>query len=108
MPALTEVGGQVQRNEASDGMAQSRQVAKSEGDRFRVTLELSQVVHNVFRPDLPPEVHHGRPVLVVPGAHGRLSNIDEAGLFKEDEVFIVKGKQILRRKGTPAGGMMQS
>ena len=52
-------------------------MAKGEGDRFRVTLELSQIVTNTFKPNEKPEVKHGRPVLVVPGAHARLSNIDE-------------------------------
>ena len=94
--------------EEEDGMAQVRQCAKGEGDRFRVTLELSQVVHNVFKPSEKPEVRHGRPVLVVPGAHGRLSNIDEHGLFIEDEVFLLKGKQKVRKAKTSAGNLLLS
>ena len=89
-------------------MAQVRQCAKGEGDRFRVTLELSQVVHNVFKPSEKPEVRHGRPVFVVPGAHGRLSNIDEHGLFIEDEVFLLKGKQKVRKAKTSAGNLLLS
>ena len=42
--------------EEHDGMAQTRQTAKGEGDRFRVTLELAQVVRNVFKPGEKPEV----------------------------------------------------
>jgi len=108
VPHLSDRGAQEQIVEHDDGMAQSRQSAKGEGDRFRVTLELSQMVINVFKPGEKPEVKHGRPVLVVPGAHGRLSNIDEQGLFKEDEVFTVKGKQKERKKGTAAGNLMLS
>ena len=52
-------------------------MAKGEGDRFRVTLELSQMVTNTFEPNEKPAVKHGLPVLLVPGAHARLSNIDE-------------------------------
>ena len=82
--------------------------ARGEGGRFRVTLELSQVVSNVFKPSEKPEVRHGRPVLVVPGAHARLSNIAEDGIFKEDEIFLVKGKQKVRKAGTLAGNLMLS
>ena len=92
VPHLSEAGQQVINCEDDDGMAQVRQSGKGEGDRFRVTLELSQVVSNVFKPSEKPEVRHGRPVLVVPGAHGRLSNIDEHGLFIEDEVSLLKGE----------------
>ena len=83
-------------------MTQMRQEGRSEHDRFRVTLELAQVVRNVFKPSEAPTVRHARPVLVVPGAHARLSNIDEAGLFIEDEVFEVRGKQKVRKAKTTA------
>ena len=84
--------------DAEDGMAQMRQSAASEADRFRVTFELSQIVANIFKPSEQPSVRHGRPVLVVPGSHARLSNIDADGCFIEDEVFEVKGKQKVRKK----------
>jgi len=93
IPHLSEPGAQAVRTTGEDGMAQTRQTAKGEGDRFRVTLEMCQMVTNVFKPTKAPEVKHGRPVLVVPGAHGRLSNIDDKGLFIEDEVFHVKKKR---------------
>ena len=86
IPHLSEPGVQAVQCAADDGMAQTRQTAKGEGDRFRVTLELSQMVTNVFKPTEAPQVKHGRPVLVVPGAHGRLSNIDDKGLFIEGGV----------------------
>ena len=107
-PHLSTPGAQKASANEVDGMAQTRQFAKSEGDRFRVTLELSQVVTNVFKPSEKPEVKHGRPVLVVPGCHGRLSNIDEHGMFIEDEVFNKKGKQKVRRAMTSAGNLMLS
>ena len=108
IPQLSEPGAQAVSTSADDGMAQTRQTAKGEGDRFRVTLELSQMVTNVFKPTEAPEVKHGRPALVVPGAHGRLSNIDDKGLFIEDEVFHVKKKEKVRKKGTAAGSLMLS
>ena len=106
VPHLSEPGAQVMRENADDGMAQTRQTGKGEGDRFRVTVELSQYVTNVFNPSEKPEVRHGRPILVVPGAHARLSNVDEHGLFIEGEVFVVKGKQKMRKAKTSAGNLI--
>ena len=108
VPDLNQPGAQIQVCQEEDGMAQTRQSARGEGDRFRVTLELSQVVTNVFKPSEKPEVRHGRPVFVVFGAHARLSNIAEDGTFKEDEIFLVKGRQKVRKAGTFAGNLMLS
>ena len=52
-------GGQQCKSVLDDGMSQIRQACNSEADRFRVTLELSQYVHNVFRPGTMPVVEHG-------------------------------------------------
>ena len=105
---LSELGQQAMRRNTLDGMAQTRQSGKGEADRFRVTLECAQVVSNVFKPSEAPTVRHARPVLVVPGAHARLSNISPEGLFIEDDVFAVKGKQKVRKAQTSAGNLMLS
>ena len=73
VPHLSEAGQQRQIIEEEDGMRQMRQNARSEGDRFRVTVELAQVVRNTWKPSEAPTVRHARPVLVAPGAHARLS-----------------------------------
>ena len=101
-------GGQVMVCDEADGMTQMRQAAAAEADRFRVTLELSQLVRNVYRPGVPLEVSHGIPVLIVPGQHARLSNISEDGTFIQDEVFEVKRKQKVRKAGSSAGNLMLS
>ena len=106
VPHLSEPGQQVQRDEGEDGMRQMRQKGKAEVDRFRVTLELAQVVRNVFNPAEAPTVRHAKPILVAPGAHARLSNTDADGLFIEDEIFEVKGKQRVRKAKTSAGSLM--
>ena len=108
VPRGDDPGGQVRSTHSDDGMAQMRQNANAEADRFRVTFEMSQLVFNVFKPGEAPVVRHGRPVLVVPGSHARLSNIDAQGCFIEDEIFEVKGKQKVRKKGTSAGNLMES
>ena len=97
-PTGDEVGGQVLQNDSADGMAQMRQIANVEADRFRVTFEMSQLVFNVFNLAEAPLVRHGRPVLVVLGSHARLSNFDAQGCIIEDEIFEVKGKQRVRKK----------
>ena len=51
--------------------------AKGEADRFRVTVA------------------------------GRLSNIDEFGLFKEDEMYEVKGFFEAIARGVPAAGSIE-
>ena len=103
-----EPGGQVMVCNEADGITQMRQAAASEADRFRVTLELSQLVRNVYRPGVALEVSHGIPLLIVPGQHARLSNISEAGTFIQDEVFEVKRKQKVRKAGSSAGNLMLS
>ena len=108
VPHLSEPGQQAMRIDESDGMAQTRQSGKGEGDRFRVTVECAQVVSNVFKPTEKPEVRHARPVLVVPGSHARLSNLSPEGLFIEDEIYMVKGKQKVRKANTSAGNLMLS
>ena len=105
---LSEPGQQAMRNDEPDGMAQTRQSGKGEGDRFRVTLECAQVVSNVFKPSEKPEVRHARPVLVLPGAHARFSNISPEGLFIEDDIYMVKRNQKVRKAGTSAGKLMLS
>ena len=79
-----EEGGQEGLSYAEDGMGQMRQDADGSADKYRVTLEVSQMVYNQFKPSEAPDVRHGRPVLVIPGAHARLSNIGEDGTWLED------------------------
>ena len=108
--AMNEVGGQVMECHGEDGMAQMRQYVDGAADRFRVTLEVSQMVHHQFKLGEQPMVRHGIPVLVSPGVHARLSNISNEGTWNEGEVFKVKGrgKAIVRKKGEAVGSIMKS
>ena len=45
--------------------------------------------------------------LILNGAHARLSNIDDAGNFIRDEAFVLKGKEVLRKAGSSARGLMR-
>ena len=54
-------------------------------------------------------VRHGRPVLVVPGVHARLSNIDaESGTWLRDERFKAGGKWVVRKAGEKVNNIMRS
>ena len=48
----------------------------------------------------------GLTLLIVPGVHGRLSNISSGGTFIEDEQFDVGGKVTIRKKGSSVKGLM--
>ena len=76
-PRMHEPGGQVMTSHEPDGMSQMRQGAHGEADRFRVTLELSQTVSNVFKPSEAPVVRHGRlvPMLAFPTSMRLVSSL---------------------------------
>ena len=105
---MNEPGARVIFSSELDGMSQMRQLANGDLDKFRVTLETSQVVFNLMRPHEQPKCVHGRPVLVMPGAHARLSNIDKNGNFIKDEFFVVGNKKVERRAGQSAGALMRT
>ena len=48
----------------------------------------------------------GLTLLIVPGVHGRLSNISSGGTFIEDEQFYFGGKVTIRKKGGSVKGLM--
>ena len=86
---------------------QTRGQGVSEQDKFRITFEACQGVFNYFDDDKGPVGAIMRSSLILAGSHGRLSNIDDDGLFISDEAFDWKGKQVLRRAGTSAKGLMK-
>ena len=80
----------------------------SEQDRYRVTLELTHAVEDYFN---SPEVPKGRVLpsaLVLLGSHGRLGNLSDEGNFIKDEAFIWQGKQVVRRAGSSARGLLSA
>ncbi len=46
--------------------------------------------------------------LVLHGSHARLSNISDNDTWLEDEAFVFHGKQILRKAGASARGVLRS
>ena len=95
---------------AAARMSQKRAYYGDGSDKFRVTLELRNVIYNWFSRDegkqplgaIPPAL------LVVFGSHARLSNISSNHTFIKDEVFMVGSKRIERKAGASCRGLMKS
>jgi hypothetical protein len=81
-------------------MTQLRGAEHSKSDKYRVTIELVHLVHNWFESeDKRPLGSQGRHLLVLPGGHGDLSNIDNQHRFIETRRFWVGDKPKLHEQG---------
>ncbi len=77
--------------------------------KFRITVELRQVILNYFSTTQDPIGVLGPTLLVVGGAtHCRLSNISADGKWLESESFVVHGKEVRHCQGRPVGNRMKS
>ena len=83
-----------------EGMTQKRGQSDGSNDKYRITLVLLQIVWNWFSEDLDPVGQWGPSVLILIGAYGQLSNINDQHEFVEDKIFVVGGKEIFHQKGT--------
>ena len=91
----------------NDGLNQTR-AADSEGDKYRITLEVQQDCYHWFDAEVEPVCKHAVPLLILVGTHARLSNIDCDGNFIHDEAFEYKGKPVLRKAGTSARNLLRA
>ena len=87
---------------------QGRGPDADEARKFRVTLELRQVLKNYCSndPDAVPVGLQGKSLLLVGGVHCRLSNISEDGKWLQDESFWIGGEHVQRLKGNSVGTCM--
>ena len=76
--------------------------------KFRVTLELRQVIHNWCDDAKDPVGVLDTSLLIVGGVHCRLSNIDAAGRWVKTEKFVVAGVAKTHVAGRSALGSMAS
>ena len=67
--------------------------------KYRVTLEMRQLVMHWFSADKDPVDALGKSLLIVAGVRCRLSNIDDDGKWVEGEKFTVGGEETNRVKG---------
>ncbi len=76
--------------------------------KFRITVELRQLILNYFSRTEDPIGVLGPSLVVVGGAtHCRLSNISADGRWLESETFVVNGKEVRRIKGRSVGNVMK-
>ena len=87
---------------------QKRGVENEQADKYRITIEMQQDLFNWFDPSLEPICQHAQPMLILVGAHGRLSNIDDNHCFIKDEAFEYQGKPVLRKAGTSARALLKN
>ena len=102
----TALDGEAEISEAQKP-EQSRQYGKSEDSRYRVTLEVTQVLRGYFGEHATePTACQAMPVMILPGAYARLSNISESGTWIRDESFVIKGKMMKHKAGMCCGNIM--
>jgi len=98
---------QAGEDQGEQAVDQMRGRGVSEQQRYRITLEVCSVVEGYFGPpDVAPVARVRPSSLVLIGAHGCLDNIDDDGNFIRDEAFIWRGKEVLRKAGTSARGLL--
>ena len=76
-------------------------------DRYRITYEARQLLHNVYASEDKEIIGSvGKGLLVVPGQWARLSNISDSGTWLQTESFKVGDTVITRTQGTSAGRIL--
>ena len=92
----------------NEGMNQTRGQESENAEKFRVTVEMRQVIYNFFK-DEKLVGTMGPTLLVVGGTHCRLSNISAEGTWIKGERFYYEGKEVVRHAGHKVpGAIMKS
>jgi hypothetical protein len=89
-------------------MTQTRGNEASGQDKYRVTFEICQEIFHYFDEDKDPVGKIGTSALILIGSHARLSNITNEGKIIHDEAFVVDGKEVFRKAGTSARGLLKA
>ena len=78
-------------------------------ERFRITYEARQLLHQVVGgPEQPVLGSVGKGLLVVPGQWARLSNISEKGTWLKTETFRMGSKSVTHFEGQPVGRALEA
>ena len=91
----------------NEGMTQTRGESHGNQDKFRVTVDVEQVLTGFFSADAEPQAVWGLTSLIMVGAHFNEDNVSnptgkgERPVYLEDEVYTVDGKDIVHKKGEP-------
>ena len=92
-------------------MTQKRGWDNEESMKFRITVELRQVILNYFKTgesSADPVGMLGDSLVIVGGVHCRLNNISEDGKWIKTEKFIVGGQEKVHFAGKSVGNVMQA
>ena len=68
----------------NEGQNQTRGQETANAEKYRITVELRQVILNYWHPGKDPAGIPGPTAIVVAGKHCRLSNIAKNGTWKEN------------------------
>ena len=90
----------------NEGQRQSRGQETADAAKYRITVELCQVILNYWHPGKDPVGIAGPTAIVVAGKHCRLSNIAKDGTWKENEEFYVGKVKTQRIAGESARAHM--
>ncbi len=92
----------------NEGQGQSRGRSTASQEKFRVTFEARQGVKDWFKVGERPTGVIFPSILVLPGVHARLSNIDAEGKWIQEEVFSVMGIEVKREPGGSARNVLKA
>ena len=92
-------------SEVQSGM-QKRGFDADAAMKFRITVELRQLILEYANPVKSLVGCLGPTLVVFPGVHCRLDNVAEAGRRRSSETFWVGGKKVQREAGGSAGNLM--
>jgi hypothetical protein len=109
-PRSKRAGGAEGASGASAGaapFAQLRGWDNQEAMKFRITVELRQVIHHYFKIE-DNLVGVLETLVTVPGTHCRLNNISPEGKWLKDEKFYVGKTLKFHEAGNSVGNIMQA
>ena len=92
----------------STGQTQLRANRETQSERYRITYEARQLLHNYYKPDEKPRGSVWKGLVLVQGAHARLDNISEDGKWIETETYKYKGKTVTHKAGAPVGNTLKA
>ncbi len=80
----------------------------SEQDRYRVTLELIHAAEDYFNTPAKPKSRVLPSALVFLGSRGGLPDMSDEGTFLKEEAYIWRVKEVARRAGSSARGLLSA
>jgi len=106
--ALQPSQGMQLHEEVGEGQTQMRGTATDGDDKVRVTFRNRLAIFKYYQEGEEPVGAVLPTIIIVHGAHARLSNIDDEGRWIETEQFYSSGEKIIHKAGASAGGALSS